>query len=77
MKVTTEETNRDKEIKYPCIMVHEAEKDIVLYVLGEKNGVYKGIALGRPCISYWGTKEIGWIKEGFIPMKGKVILEND
>ena len=30
MEVTTEETNRDKEIKYPCIMVHKEDPDIII-----------------------------------------------
>ena len=77
MKVTTEETNKEQEIKYPCIMIHEAEKDIVLYVLGEENGVYKGIVLSHPNISYFDKTITSWFKDMFIPMKGKVILEND
>ena len=77
MKVTTEETNKEQEIKYPCLMIHEAEKDIVLYVLGEKNGVYQGIALSHPNISYLDKTITSWFKDMFTPMKGKVILEND
>jgi len=77
MKVTTEETNKEQEIKYPCIMIHEAEKDIVLYVLGEENGVYKGIVLSHPNISYFDKTITSWFKDMFTPMKGKVILEND
>ena len=36
MKVTTEETNRDKETKYPCIMVHKTDPDIITLMVGKK-----------------------------------------
>ena len=77
MKVTTEETNRDKDIKYPCIMVHKENPDIIILMVGEKDGAYQGIALVHPYISYWGKTRSSWFKDRFIPMKGKVILEND
>ena len=77
MKVTTEETNREQEIKYPCIMVHKEDPDIITLMVGEKGGAYQGIALSHPSISCWGDTISNWFKDSFIPMKGKVILEND
>ena len=77
MKVTTEETNRDKEIKYPCIMVHKEDPDIITLMVGEKNSAYQGIALSHPNISCWDKTISSWFIDRFIPMKGKVILEND
>ena len=77
MKVTTEETNKEQEIKYPCIMVHKEDPDIIMLMVGEKDGAYQGIALVHPYISCWGKTRSSWFKDMFTPMKGKVILEND
>ena len=77
MKVTTEETNKEQDIKYPCIMVHKEDPDIITLMVGEKNGAYQGIALSHPNISYWDKTITSWFKDRFTPMKGKVILEND
>ena len=77
MKVTTEETNREQEIKYPCIMVHKEDPDIITLMVGEKNSAYQGIALSHPNISCLDKTISSWFKVRFIPMKGKVILEND
>jgi len=60
MKVTTEETNRDKEIKYPCIMVHKEDPDIITLMVGEKNSAYQGIALSHPNISCWDKTISSW-----------------
>ena len=76
MKVTIEETNREQEIKYPCIMVHKEDPDIIILMVGEKDGAYQGIALSHPNISCWGETISSWYKDRFIPMKDKVILEN-
>jgi hypothetical protein len=46
-------------------------------MVGEKDGAYQGIALSHPNISCWGDTISSWFKDRFIPMKGKVILEND
>ena len=77
MKVTTDETKKETEIKYPCIMVNKEDPDIIMLMVGEKNGGYQGIALGRPYISYWDKTISSWIKDYFKPLVGKVILEND
>jgi len=76
MKVTTEETNKEQDIKYPCIMVHKEDPDIIILMVGEKDGAYQGIALSHPNISCWGETISSWYKDRFIPMKDKVILEN-
>jgi hypothetical protein len=79
MKVTTEETNKEQEIKYPCLMVHKEDPDIIMLMVGEKDGAYQGIALYHPNIpniSYWDKTVLSWFKDMFTPMNGKVILEN-
>jgi hypothetical protein len=77
MKVTTEETNRDKDIKYPCIMIHKEDPDIIMLMIREKNDAYEGVPLVHPYISYWDKGITKWNMDLFVPMKGKVILEND
>jgi hypothetical protein len=77
MKVTTEETNKEQEIKYPCIMVHKEDPDTIILMVREKNGAYQGIVLSHPNISYFDKTITSWFKDMFTPMKGKVILEND
>ena len=76
MKVTTEETNKEQETKYPCIMVNKEDPDITILMVGEKDDAYQGIALSHPNISYWDKTITSWFKDMFTPMKGKVILEN-
>jgi len=77
MKVTTEQTNKEQEIKYPCVMVHETDPNITMLMVGEKDGAYQGIALSHPNIIHWDKAISSWFKDRFIPMKGRVILEND
>ena len=77
MKVTTEETNKEQEIKYPCIMVNKEDPDITILMVGEKDRAYQGIALSHPNISFWDKTISSWIKDYFKPLVGKVILEND
>jgi len=79
MKVTTEQANKETETKYPCIMVHKGNRDITLYVVSETPYNYQGIALTYDKIleNSWNRNISDWTKEMFIPMKGRVILEND
>jgi hypothetical protein len=57
-------------------MVHKEDPDIIILMVGEKDGAYQGIALSHPNISCWGETISSWYKDRFIPMKDKVILEN-
>ena len=77
MKVTTEETNKKQEIKYPCIMELTTNPEVIVYVTGEEDGEYMGIALSHPELEYWDKEITEWDMDVFVPMKGKVILEND
>jgi len=77
MKVTTEETNKEQEIKYPCIMVNKGDTDITILMVEEKDDAYQGIALSHPNIYCWDKTITSWFKDMFTPMKGKVMLEND
>ena len=73
---TTVVEGEQTEQSFPCVMINE-DKDVVIFVLKEKNGEYQGIALSHPNISYLDKTITSWFKDMFTPMKGKVILEND
>ena len=77
MKVTRTNNTTKPKIKYPCIMVRKTDPEVIVYVTGDKNGVYQGIALSHPNIKYWDKEIKNWDMSVLVPMKGKVILEND
>jgi|GEM_PF-4831079 len=76
MKVTRTNNTTEPKINFPCIMVHKEDPEVIVYVTGEENGSYMGIALSHPNIEKWNKEITGWDMDVFVPTKEGVILEN-
>ena len=72
---TTVVEGEQTEQSFPCVMINE-DKDVVIFVLKEKNEEYQGVALVHPYIPYWDKKVTGWIKDYFKPLVGSITVEN-
>jgi hypothetical protein len=77
MKVTRKGNTNHPNIKFPCIMLHNTHPELIIYVLEESEGVYKGIALSHPEIGSWNRKITDWRFDCFNPMREGVLLENE
>ena len=72
---TTVVEGEQTEQSFPCVMINE-DKDVVIFVLKEKNGEYQGIALSHPNISYLDKTITSWFKDYFKPLVGSITVEN-
>jgi len=79
MIATTKPNNKKPWIKYPCLMTNViGDPDRVIYMVGEKDGEYQGIALKHPMIELWDKNITGWGMKDFKPLEDKtVFLRND
>jgi hypothetical protein len=77
MKVTRTNNKTKPKINFPCIMELTTNPEVIVYVTGEKDEAYMGIALSHPSIEHWDKEITNWDMSVLVPMKGRVILEND
>ena len=74
MKVTVNDKSEEKEIKYPCLMIHKYNKNIVLFC-GYEEGML--IKEGEIADNTVGFISDNWNMNAFKQFNGSVTLEND
>jgi hypothetical protein len=77
MKVTRTNNTTKPKINFPCIMELTTKPEVIVYVTGEEDGAYMGIALSHPQLEKWNKEITKWDMDVFVPMKEGVLLEND